>query len=126
VKVYFRGGKIEDNQRVREMAEVSMVDAQREMFIRPYKFKLNAVRAMDGGLIYNCINDDVEMDYCDECSGHGKTTCPQCDGDGEIDCEECEGIGMTESDAGKKAKKKMEEEAKAHAEFLKNQISLEF
>jgi hypothetical protein len=127
INVYFRGGNMDNDLRKMEWDYVSIADAPKTFSIHPFKFKLHHVNAIDGGLIYDCINDYMQV--CNDCNGRGHTECPECEGTGEIGCDECDAQGWTETPEHKKARLKKEkelalEEAK-RIEMMKNQLSLD-
>jgi len=123
MNVYFRGGGIEEYKRKSDWAEKSIQDAPKTFDIYPFKFKLHPVKSLDGGLIYDCVNENIE--YCEDCHGKGHHDCPECEGTGEIDCEECDGAGWAEKAEDKKSKEKKEQIKKAQEEALKKQIPME-
>ena len=127
INIYLRGGNIDPEYRKRKRDYISIHDAPKTITVYPFKFKLHNVNASDGGLIYDCINDYLEI--CYDCSGKGHTECPECEGTGEIECDECDAQGWTETPEHKKARLKREaaeaaEEAK-RIEAMKNQLHLD-
>ena len=124
MNVYYRGGKIQDYERVEKWDEDWTIDsAPKIRKIGAYKFKLHYVMSLDNGLIYNCINDDIEI--CTECDGHGKSTCEQCDGTGEINCDYCEGEGTLQKMETKQEKENKEKARQKMLDLVRNQLPLE-
>lgn len=113
MNVHFRGGKVRDDERLEKWTDDwTYHTAPKFRQIGPYKFKLNPVGSLDGGLIFDCLNESIEP--CEECHGHGRLTCEACDGTGLIDCEFCEGEGTVEPPETKReiTNRKLQEERK--------------
>lgn len=114
--------------------DMTIEGAPKEHRIHPYIYKLYHVKSVDGGLIYDCINEYISV--CSYCSGDGEVECMECEGTGKdcnicegfrkVDCELCGAIGWYETADSKKRREKEAEEKSRKNEFLKDQYSLEF
>lgn len=127
INVYFRGGRIDDDQRKMKWDYVSISNAPKTFSIEHFNFKLHYVNAIDGGLIYDCINEYIQ--FCYDCNGKGHTECPECEGSGKIECDKCDAKGWSETPEHKKTrvKKEMELAAKEdkRVEMMKKQFSFD-
>jgi len=92
--------------------------------IGAYKFKIHHVRAIDGGLIYDYVEDETEKYTCEHCSGMGKHSCEFCDGSGMIDCDFCQGEGSLRPPETERGRLNREEKERKKQEFMKNQLDL--
>jgi len=126
MKAYFRGGKLQDWERELDNGMwQTRADAPSITNVGIFKFKLLPVEALNGGLIYDCINENAEE--CYNCNGEGEHDCGYCDGTGRVDCDDCDAMGFIESDEElTKRKKREDREAKEKAEQEKRQIPMEF
>lgn len=127
LRIYYRGGDISHYERMQIITVDDEEDEKLQLTkmrkIEGYKFKLLPSIAIDGGRIYECINEDMHI--CDECEGRGHNECRECEGTGEIECDFCEGQGSMDVKADKEELKKKELLKQQEEEFKKRQLPLE-
>jgi hypothetical protein len=125
MNVYYRGGKVLDYER-KEVWDDDWTLETAPPFrkIGVYKFKLHHVRAVDGGFIYDCVEENLEEYICEHCSGQGRHICTECSGNGFIECDFCEGEGLLKPKETERERLNREEKERKRQEFMKNQLNL--
>lgn len=126
MKIYYRGGRIDDHLRVKDDDTImSRQLAPKQVQIGKFFFSLSPGLSLDGGLIFDCINEHTT--HCENCEGHGEYECGYCNGTGMIECSECDATGSVQDDEKIEDKERLEKEAAAtKAEIERKQISMGF